>query len=602
MGTDLNNAPILDNASIYATAGTVNFAASGTAQDDGVTLISDCLGIVIRGTLNFNSGNVDITTLNGTAIYVYQGNLTAKEGVTVDITSGINGKGWGVEGAESQTNIYNGVFVNGGSLIASGTFNVTHTGVNNENFFNGDQNVTADELKDWTPKSFAVRVQGDNKTVVELNAGTIKNTVGGGLYVSGGTVTLGTQGVTDKTLSIITEGEATNNAGDYWVEKKDTWYNYDNLNGGDAVIVSGGTLNVYYGTYTAAFGNGIAVKDGTANVHGGLFRGNDPYTHSNRSAPAGAAASYAFKLYGGIANISGGTFGYEGALLNNDTWDDTLGDVNNTPKYAKGGGAFVMGTSSARGTVKMTGGTINIAGTTGLGVWNNVDVTLGDQVTKTGPMVNAESTGITAESYSSGSSSITIYGGTYQSYNTVGGKNGIWYGEGKTTLKIDGGTFVGSGSSGSGLRMDAATSNSHTIVISGGTFNGSQAGLWYSKSASVNDGLLIMGGTFVGTNYGVYLAENPWSEVGSWWNSETYNNVAIVAGTFTGGSKAIGDASDTNQVKVGDVLTMHESYTVGTTTYYHYGYADGVNGNAGGGEGGAVNNIGTSVTLTMQPK
>ena len=504
----------LDNASIYATAGEVNFAASGA---DGVTLTSDCLGIVIRGTLNFNSGNVDITTPNGTAIYVYQGSLTADEDVTVDIESGINGNGWGVEGAESQTNIYNGVFVNGGSLKALGTFNVTHTGVNNENFFNSDQNVTADELKAWTPKSFAVRVQGDDKTEVVLNAGTIKNTVGGGLYVSGGTVTLGAQGVTDKTLSITTEGKDRNSGNDYWVNGESTWYNYDNLKGGDAVIVSGGTLNVYYGTYTAAFGNGIAVKDGTAYVHGGLFRGNDPYTASGRSAPAGAAASYAFKLYGGTANISGGTFGYEGNLINNSNWQSA--------DYAKGGGAFVMGTSSKRGTVKMTGGTINIAGTTGLGVWNNVDVTLGDQVTKKGPTVNAESTGITAESYSSGSSSITIYGGTYQSYNTVGGKNGIWYGEGKTTLKIDGGTFTGSGSSGSGLRMDAATQNSHTIVISGGTFTGSQAGLWYGNGGAK---LTITGGQFTGTSKsGLYFDVAP-----------NDKNVQLSGGTYTGGDPA----------------------------------------------------------------
>ena len=116
---------------------------------------------------------------------------------------------------------------------------------------------------------------------------------------------------------------------------------------------------------------------------------------------------------------------------------------------------------------------------------------------------------------------------------------------------------------------------------------------------------MIMGGTFVGKIAGFYFNDNPWSK----WKEDTwvfpdeqdYNNVAIVAGTFKGGSKAIGDASN-NQVKVGDVLTMHIAYTDGNTTYNHYGYAAGVNGNAGGGGGGAVNDIGTSVTLTMQPK
>ena len=93
-----------------------------------------------------------------------------------------------------------------------------------------------------------------------------------------------------------------------------------------------------------------------------------------------------------------------------------------------------------------------------------------------------------------------------------------------------------------------------------------------------------------------------WEE-DTWWfpEKQDFNNVAIVAGTFTGDSKAIGDASN-NQVKVGDVLTMHIAYTDGNTTYNHYGYAAGVNESAEGYNNTPVNNIGTSVTLTMRPK
>ena len=117
------------------------------------------------------------------------------------------------------------------------------------------------------------------------------------------------------------------------------------------------------------------------------------------------------------------------------------------------------------------------------------------------------------------------------------------------------------------------------------------------------DGLLIMDGTFgtVEGKYGVYLADNPWSRVGWWPREEEYNNVAIVEGTFTGRSKAIGDASADNQVKVGDVMTMHIDYTDGNTTYNHYGYAAGVNESADY-DYTPVNNIGTSVTLTMRSK
>ena len=589
-GTDL------DNASIYATAGTVNFAAAGTAPDDGVTLTSDCLGIVIRGTLNFNSGNVDITTLNGTAIYVYQGNLTAAKSVTVDITSGINGKGWGV-GAESQTNIYNGVFVNGGSLIASGTFNVTHTGVANDDVGSGmndrDSITPGYEYRDFAIKSFAVRVEGSQDssiaTTVTLNKANIQSVIkeengitkggGGGLYVSGGTVTLGNKNSQQGDISITTQG--TSYSGDYTVagHENSNWHAPVPITGGHAVQVNGGSLTIYNGTYQSALGNGILVSNGTAAIQYGSFIGADPVKNNARIDVAGAAANYGFKMYGGTVTINGGTFG------------------------GNGSGAFVMGTSTDSGTnvaqANIYGGSFDVTGQAGFSVYQYANVTFGndsnDIITAKG-----DAAGLVIETTPNGDApTVTINAGTFESIRNSNG-DGVWYGNGSAKLTITDGKFIGS--SRAGLCIDDATQDSHKIVISGGTFNGSQAGLWYSKSASVNDGLLIMGGTFEGTDYGVYLAENPWSEVRDWWNTETYNNVAIVKGTFTGGRNAIGDASDTNQVKVGDVLTMHESYTVGTTTYYHYGYADGVNGNAGGGEGGAVNNIGTSVTLTMQPK
>ena len=599
VGTDLNNAPILDNASIYATAGEVNFAASGTAPGDGVTLTSDCLGIVIRGTLNFNSGNVDITTLNGTAIYVYQGNLTAAKSVTVDITSGINGKGWGVEGAENQTNIYNGVFVNGGSLKASGTFNVTHTGVANDDVrvFGGDNAdiKLGNEYRDFAIKSFAVRVEGSQDssiaTTVTLNKANIQSIIkeengkiiaggGGGLYVSGGTattVTLGDENSKQDDISITTYGKSYYSTF-YTVDgHSGNWSSKVAETGGHAVQVDGGKLTVYDGKYTSALGNGILVKDGTAVINGGTFEGNDiGLSGDNENTIAGAAASYGFKMYGGEVTINDGSFG------------------------GGGSGAFVMGTGSETNEAQANiyGGSFDVTGQAGFSVYQYANVIFGnkgdsnDIITAIGLAA-----GLVIETTPRGDApTVTINAGTFESTQTDKEKDGsgVWYGNGGAKLTITGGTFKGS--SRSGLRMDAATSSSHTVVITGGTFNGTDAGLWYSQSAAVNDGLLIMGGTFKGNNYGVYLAQNPQREVGPWWNKETYNNVAIVAGTFTGGNYAIW-AED--GVKVGDVLTMHTAYN--GQTYYATGTkSDGssINGNAGGGRGGAVNDIGTSVTLT----
>lgn len=598
-GTDL------DNASIYATAGEVNFATTGTTgteeEGQGVTLTSDCLGIVIRGTLNFNSGNVEINTPNGTAIYVYQGSLTAAEVVTVDITSGINGKGWGVEGAEEQKNIYNGVFVNGGSLKASGTFNVTHTGVANDGVGSGmNAGITSgNEYRDFKIKSFAVRVEGSQDpsraTTVTLNKANIQSVTkeengkiiggGGGLYVSGGTVTLGNVNSQLGDISITTNGTSYSSV-EYTVagHEGSNWKAPVPITGGHAVQVNGGSLTIHNGNYQSALGNGILVSNGTADIKDGSFTGADPVENVEnnvvRKDVAGAAANYGFKMYGGTVMIEDGTFG------------------------GNGSGAFVMGTDSATAVANIYGGSFDVTGQAGFSVYQYANVTFGkegdsnDKIT-----VKGLAAGLTVETTPNGAApTVTINAGTFESIRDSNG-DGVWYGNGSAKLTIIGGTFKGS--SRAGLCIDDATQSSHRIVISGGNFYGSQAGLWYGKSAAVNDGLLIMGGTFGGDyfkgDYGVYLAQNPWSQVVSWWGREIYNNVAIVAGTFTGDRNAIGDASAANQVKVGDVLTMHIDYTDGNTTYNHYGYAAGVNESASYNDT-PVNNIGTSVTLTMRPK
>ena len=575
----------LSNTAIYAKAGTVNFATTGTAEGQGVNIVSDNLGIVSGANLNFESGNVDITTPNGTAIYVYGGNIEADSGVNVNVISKIVGASWNISGLKAPDSIYNGVFVNGGSLIASGTFNVNHTGVANDDVrVAGGDNANIDsgyEYRDFKIKSFAVRVEGVAGTEVQLNSGEIINTVGGGLYVSGGTVTLGNENSQLGDISITTNGTSYSSV-EYTVagHEGSNWHAPVPITGGHAVQVNGGSLTIYNGTYQSALGNGILVSNGTADIKDGSFTGADPVENVEnnvvRKDVAGAAANYGFKMYGGMVTIEGDTFG------------------------GNGSGAFVMGTDSATAVANIYGGSFDVTGQAGFSVYQYANVTFGkegdsnDKIT-----VKGLAAGLVIETTPNGAApTVTINAGTFESIRDSNG-DGVWYGNGSAKLTIIGGTFKGS--SRAGLCIDDATQNSHRIVISGGTFKGSQAGLWYGKSAAFDDGLLIMGGTFEG-DYGVYLAQNPWSQDGPLWDRETYNNVAIVAGTFTGDEKAIGDASN-NQVKVGDVLTMHIDYN--GQRYYATGTkVDGsfINGNAGGGNGGAVNDIGTSVILTMQPK
>ena len=399
------------------------------------------------------------------------------------------------------------------------------------------------------------------------------------------------------------------------------------ITGGHAVQVNGGSLTIYNGTYQSALGNGILVSNGTATIQYGSFIGADPVKNNARIDVAGAAANYGFKMYGGTVTINGGTFG------------------------GNGSGAFVMGTGPETNVAQANiyGGSFNVTGQAGFSVYQYANVTFGND---SNDIISAkgDAAGLVIETTPNGDApTVTINAGTFESIRNSNG-DGVWYGNGSAKLTITDGTFIGS--SRAGLCVDDDITEQNAITISGGTFNGSQAGLWLDKALKANhaivitggnfngtkdtaaqnaggnygayygvngggdngtnpnradhadDGLLIMGGAFVGKIAGFYFNDNPWSK----WKEDTwifpeeqdYNNVAIVAGTFTGGSNAIGDASG-NQVKVGDVLTMHEEYTAGTTTYNHYGYAAGVNESASYNDT-PVNNIGTSVTLTMRSK
>ena len=545
------------------------------------------------------SRTVTVNTPRGTGVYVYGGAIDIGSGVEFTVESDASqNTPW----QSDQLSAYSadGIYVQRGSLKSDGKLTVYHTGVENDPVGSG-MNADIDsgyEYRDFAIKSFAVRVEGSQDsqdtqdtqdsqdTTVTLNKaniqsgikeedGTIKAGVGGGLYVSGGTVTLGNENSQQGDISITTQG--TSYSGDYTVKGHEgsNWKAPVPITGGHAVQVNGGSLTIYNGTYQSALGNGILVSNGTAIIQDGSFIGADPVENNVRKDVAGAAANYGFKMYGGTVTINDGSFG------------------------GNGSGAFVMGTGPDTNVAqaKIYGGSFDVTGQAGFSVYQFANVTFGNDSNDSNDSndiitAKGDAAGLVIETTPNGDApTVTINAGTFESIRDSNG-DGVWYGNGSAKLKITGGTFKGS--SRSGLCMDAATSSSHKIVITSGTFKGSQAGLWYGKSAPVNDGLLIMGGTFEGTDYGVYLAQNPWT-------AGPTNNVAIVKGTFKGGINAIGDASTTNQVKVGDVLIMHESYTVDGTTYNHYGYADGVHESTDY-NGTPVNNIGTSVTLEMRSK
>ena len=446
------------------------------------------LGITARGgSVTFASGtaaganSVNITTKDATAVYINNGTLTigsdGNDGdhITANIVSTITeGASWTTPPSGTQgkvSNQFDGVYVQGGSLMSYGTFNVTHTGLSNNSYSTFDGLVV---------KSYAVRVAAPEKATAQvvILEGSIVNTVGGGLYVSGdavtgtsGTtytaqVTLGTEDMDDSlaegatsALQIGTTGDTEGNSYHDIEDAASNWAFKENVTGGHAVEVVGGQLTVWGGKFNSAFGNGILVSGGLVNIDDGKFIGSDVYGNKDDqdSAMPGAGASYGFKLYGGTVNIYGGTFG------NPEAKEGIYG----------GSGAFVMGTSS-RATANIYAGKFAVNGTAGVSVYQNVDVYFGGSSAGAdssygSPSLSANSAAITVEVHtdSSAKSSVTIYDGIFE-----GGENGIWYGEADTELKILDGTFKAVGSdtrdARAGLNLDAG--ESPRVTISGGTF------------------------------------------------------------------------------------------------------------------------------------
>lgn len=453
-----------------------------------VLIESNGLGVTARGTVNVKGGTTTVKTTRGTGIYVNYGAFNVNETAAVFVESTIENKDitWAMppeHPGESGANRYNGVYVQSGSLIADGTLSVTHKGVSNV-LSDYNYNRPSTEFIDFLVNSYAVRVDGSAGTSVSIASGTIENSIGGGLYVSGPAYEpTSIDASVLETVTFESLGNITNNYADYTVvdignvtveatagssDGENEFSDYFNFNGnwsykfstlgGHAVEVDGGILRIKDGgSYTAAQGDGIRVQDGVAFIEGGSFVGQDQYNNIDGGEMPGAAASYGFKIYGGAAKTTGGEFR----------------------------GAFVMD-----GIAYIQKATIKAVGSTGFGVWStgyNTNI-LFDPIDDEGKIqnewikVSGSSTGMAIEN---------------------GGMNP----HPEFTVKIRGGTFTGG---------------------TEGTANNNTNGIWYGNQ---NAKMTISGGTFTGvTRSGLYFAHNQWDE------DVRDGNVHISGGTFIGKS------------------------------------------------------------------
>lgn len=244
----------------------------------------------------------------------------------------------------------NGINVVGGSLAAYGKLGIRFRGLYNDNNFSNSKT----NYNDLIIKSFAVCCEqekvdtgGGVTRVISANINIMKaditSTVGGGVKVDGGAITMGHEGMNDSDVVINASGHVHGTTA-YNVSSTITstdWRFYANYSGGHAVISRGGTVEIHGGTYAAAFCNGIAAANkgdslSKVIVRGGKFTGN--LTHVSTptyNTPGGPMSHYGLKVMAKAeVEIYGGEFD------------------------GKNGGAFVRGiNNSARAGVKIYAGT-----------------------------------------------------------------------------------------------------------------------------------------------------------------------------------------------------------------------------------------------------
>ena len=350
----------LSSTAISTIGGNINFAV------DSANINSNGLGITVgNGNIVFdpaNRSNVELITPRGTAVYVYGGSIALNEHTVFTVKSTIaQNYTWATDqtGGSNSPNIYNGIYISGGSLYANGTLNVTHRGVSSDAVDNNNWDDNNFAFLRQQVKSFAVRIEQSGNVVSSANiaGGNISNEIGGGIYVGGGNVYLGaTYSYSDgeyvksanaDNIQVSTTGTVINNS--KGTPNIENVWRYDQIGtGGHAVEVSGGSLMVYGGTYSAAQGNGILVRNTNTSannaqveIDGGTFIGRNGGS-TNSGKKVGPGVYYGLYVVGGNLNvvIDGGTFGQSTGVANSAAAFYGMSGFDNRAKVQINNGTF----------------------------------------------------------------------------------------------------------------------------------------------------------------------------------------------------------------------------------------------------------------------
>lgn len=451
-----------DGGGLYVNRGTITLVAA--------KIDSQGYGIALHGESNTDSVTISKTlTVNSartTGIYIMGGSLTLPEGSFAQIVSVID-EGYHFCKTENNFTVsYDGVFVEGGSLYANGTFNVTHTGIDNlSDTYGATYKIVGQQIR-----SYAVRVKetSDQKPTVNILKGTITNSIGGGVYVSGGTVTLGNAAIDE--LRVETTG--TELYDDNYYDRltdvgADSWWYYLNKQGGHAIEVQGGSLTVNSGTYTAAQGNGIFVRNtdtsavsNNVTINGGFFYGyNTGYRLGSDDRKVGPGASAGLYVMGHslTVTINGGTFGNKGNVSNSAASFFGTPGASRAQVYIKGGN-FYGSKSDVMSVFRFVYFEFDASDTTKHIMVENANGNASAALSVQDDLIY--------KNYTNRGSTINISNGTFN-----GTGYGIYYGSNVDTLEIKGGNFIGNSASGLHVAVTPET-YPRKIILSGGFFQG----------------------------------------------------------------------------------------------------------------------------------
>ena len=460
------------------------YVNQGTITLDTAVIDSQSYGIALRGESDTDSVTISkaltVKSARTTGIYITGGSLTLAEGSLAQIFSDIE-EGYSFCKTENNATVsYDGVFVEGGSLYAYGEFNVTHTGIEND-YLNDEYNSGNYTFLRHEIKSYAVRVtekQGSlQQTNVFISKGTIINRKlleeydsqgGGGVYVSGGTVTLGSsESANNNELQVTTEGDQLYNETYHHVDpyQADGWKYYLSRTGGHAIEVQGGSLTVNSGTYTAAQGNGIFVRNTDSSavsnqvtINGGFFYGyNTGYNLGENGRRVGPGASAGLYVMGHslTVNINGGTFGNKGNVSNSAASFFGTSGGTRAQVYIKGGN-FYGSKSDVMSVFRYVDFVFNASDTTTPITVENANGDASAALSVQDDLIYNTS------NYSDRGSTINISNG-----NFIATGAGIYYGSSVDKLIVSGGTFEGNGD----YAINFVKSPGNTQVkLSGGIF------------------------------------------------------------------------------------------------------------------------------------